>query len=153
MVPTLPNCFVVVVQSLSPVWLSVASWTAARQASLSFTISRSFLKLISMESVMPSKHLIFRHPLLLLPSIFPSISVFSNESALCLRWSEYWSFSFIISPSNKYSGLVSFRIDWFVSLQSKGLFSNTTIWKHGLSGAQPSWCSNSHMHTWLLEKP
>ena len=86
---------------------------SARQASLSFTISRSLLKLMSIELVMPSYHLILCHPLLLLPSIFPSIRVFSNESALRIRWPKYWSFSFSISPSNEYSGLVSFRIDWF----------------------------------------
>ena len=85
-------------------------WTAARQASLSITISQSLLKLMSIESVMPSNHLILCHPLLLLPSIFPSIRVFSNESVLCIRWSKYWSFN--ISPSNEYSGLVSFRMDY-----------------------------------------
>ena len=89
------------------------SWIAASQASLSFTISQNLLKFMSIESVMPSNHLIFCHPLLLLPSIFPSIGVFSNESALCIRWPRYWSFSFSISPSNEYSGLISFRIDWF----------------------------------------
>ena len=86
---------------------------AARQASLSITNSRSLLKLMSIESVMPSSHLILCRPLLLLPSIFPSIKVFSNESALCIRWPKYWSFSFSISSSNDYSGLISFRIDWF----------------------------------------
>ena len=88
-------------------------WTAARQASLSFTIPWSLLKLMFIESVMPSNHLILCHPLLLLPSIFPSIRVFSSESALPIRWPKYWSFSFSISPSNEYSGLISFRIDWF----------------------------------------
>ena len=96
-----------VVQSLSHVWLLGTPWTAARQASLSFTISRSLLKVTSIESVMPSNHLILCHSLLLLPSIFPSIRVFSNESALCIRWPKYWGFS--ISPSNQYSGLISFR--------------------------------------------
>ena len=86
-------------------------WTAARQASLSITNSWSLLKLMSIDSVMPSNHLILCHPLILLPSIFPSIRVFSNELALCIRWPEYWSFS--ISPSNEYSGLIFFRIDWF----------------------------------------
>ena len=86
---------------------------AARQASLSFTISQRLLKLMSIESVMPSNHLILCHPLLLLPSIFPGIKVFSNESALCIRWPKYWSFSYSISPSSAYSGLTSFRIDWF----------------------------------------
>ena len=93
---------------------------AARQASLSFTISRSLLKLMSIESVMPSNHLIFCHLLLLLPSVFPSIRVFSNESAVCIRWPNYWSFSFSIGPSNVYSGLISFRIDWFDLLAVQG---------------------------------
>ena len=100
------------VQSLSRVRLFAAPWTAAHQASLSSTNSRSLLKLRSIESVMPSNHLILCHPLLLLPSIFPSIRVFSNESALRIRWPKYWSFSFNISPSNKHSGLISFRMDW-----------------------------------------
>ena len=99
--------------SLSRVRLSMTPWTAACHASLSFTISWSLLKLISIESVMPSNHLIFCHPLLLLPSIFLSIRVFSNESALHVRWPKYWSFSFSISHSNEQSGLISFRIDWF----------------------------------------
>ena len=92
---------------------SVTPWTVAHQASLSFTIPWSLLKLMSIESVMPSNHLILCCPLLLLPSVIPSIRVFSSESALHIRWSKYWSFSFSISPSNKYSGLISFRIDWF----------------------------------------
>ena len=103
----------IVVQSLSHVWLSVTPWIAARQASLSFTISQSLLKLMSIELVMPSNHLILCRPLLLLPSIFPSFRVFSNELALHIRRPKYWSFSFIVSPSNEYSGLISFRIDWF----------------------------------------
>ena len=101
-----------VVQSLGCVQLSVNPWTAALQASLSFTISQSLLKLMSIESVMPSNHLILCRPLLLPPSIFPSIRVFSNESDLRIRWPEDWSFSFSISPSNEYSGLISFSIDW-----------------------------------------
>ena len=104
---------IVVVQSLSRVQLFVTPWNAAHQASLSFTISQSLLKLMSIESVMLSNHLLLCSPLLLLPSIFPSIKVFSNESALCIRWPKYWSFSFSISPSNEYSGLISFRIDSF----------------------------------------
>ena len=96
------------VQSLSPVQLFAASWTIARQASLSITNSQRLLKLMSIESVMPSNHLIVYHPRLL-PSIFPSIRVFSNESVLCIRWSKYWSFSFSISPFNEYSGLISFK--------------------------------------------
>ena len=95
----------------SNVWLFVTPWTAACQASLSMTNSQNLLKLMSIESVMPSNHLILCHPLLLLPSIFPSIRVFSNESALHIRWPKYWSFSFSISPSSEYSGLLSFRID------------------------------------------
>ena len=105
--------FVVIVQSLSHVRLFVIPWTAAHQASLSISVSRSLLKLKSIELVMPSSHLILYRPLLLLPSIFPSIRVFSNESVLCIRWPKYWSSSLIISPSNEYSGLISFRIDWF----------------------------------------
>ena len=104
------NSLAVVVQSLSHVQLFVTLWTAARQASLWFTISRSLLKLISIESVMPSNHLILCHPLILLPSLFPSIRVFSNESVLCIRWSKYWSLSFSISPSHEYSRLISSRI-------------------------------------------
>ena len=108
------------VQSLSCVWLFVTPWTAACQASLSITNSRSSLKLISIESVMPSNHLILCHPLLLLLSIFPSIRVFSNESVPCIRWPKYWSFSFSISPSNEYSGLISFRMDWLDLLAVQG---------------------------------
>ena len=106
------------VQWLSCLRLFATPWTAALQASLSITNSRSSLKLMSVESVMPSNHLILCHPLLLLPSIFPSIRVFSDESALCSRWPEYWSFS--VSPSNEYSGLISFRIDWFDLLAVQG---------------------------------
>ena len=102
----------VVVQLLSCVRLFATPWIAARQAFLFITNSWSLLKLMSIESVIPSNHLILCHPLLLLPSIFPSIRVFSNESALCIRWPKYCSFSFNISPSNKYSGLISFRTDW-----------------------------------------
>ena len=113
--------FIVVdVQLLSRVQLFVTPWTAAHQAPLSFTISWSWLKLMSIESVMPSNYLILCRPLLLLPSIFPSIRVFSNELALHIRWSKYWSFSFSISPSNEYFGLISFRIDWFDLLVVQG---------------------------------
>ena len=112
-------CAEYVVQSLSHVQLSVTPRTAAFQASLSFTVSWSLLKFMSIELVMPSNHLIFCHPLLL-PSIFPSIRVFYNESVLCIRWPNYWSFSFSISPSNEYSGLISFRIDWFDLLAVQG---------------------------------
>ena len=97
----------------SRVWLFVAPFTAARQASLSITSSQSLLKLMSIELVIPSNHLILYRPLLLPPSIFPSIRVFSSELVLCIRWPKYWSFSFSISPANEYSGLISFRIDWF----------------------------------------
>ena len=120
--------------------------TAAHQASLSFTISQSLLKLMPIESMMPSNHLILCHPLLLLLSIFPSIRVFSSELAICIRWLKYWSVSFSISPSNEYSGLIS-------SL-SKGLlkvFSSTTVWKHQFFSAQPSSWSNSHISTRQLE--
>ena len=108
------------VQSLSHVRLFATPWTAARQASLSITNSWSLLRFISIESVMPSNHLILCLPLLLLPSIFPSIRVFSNESALRTRWPKYWSFLFNISPSNEYSGLISFKIDWLYLLAVQG---------------------------------
>ena len=111
---------VVVVQSLSCVQLFVTPWTAACKASLSFTNFRSVLKLMSIESVMPSNHLILCCPLLLPPSIFPSIRVFSNESALRIRWPKYWSFSFNISPSKEYSGLISFRMEWLDLLAVQG---------------------------------
>ena len=108
------------VQSLSCVRLFATLWTAASQASLSITYSQSLLKLMSIESVMPSNHLILCRPLLLLPSILPSIWVFSNESVLCIRWPKYWSFSFNISPSSEYSGLSSFRMDWLDLLAVQG---------------------------------
>ena len=127
------------VQSLSHVWLFVTSWSAARQASLSFTNSWSLLKLMSIESVMPSNHLILCHPLLLQPSIFPSIRVFSNESALCIRWPEYWSFSFNISPSNEYSGLISFRMDWLDLLAAQGTLKS--LLQHHSSKASILQCS------------
>ena len=125
-------------------------WTAARQASLSITNSRSLIKLMSIKSVMPSNHLILCSSLLLPPSIFQSIRVFSSESVLHIRWPKYWSFSFSISPSNEYSRLISFRIDCPDLLNSKGLsrvFSNTTVQKHQFFSAQPSSQSNSHIHT------
>ena len=106
-------------QSLSCVW-SATAWTAAHQASLSITNSQGLLKLMSIESVIPSNHLILCRPLLLLPSIYPSIRVFSNESVLLIRWPKYWSFSFSISPSNEYSGLISFRMDWLDLLAIQG---------------------------------
>ena len=137
------------IQRLRRVRLFVTAGTAARQASLSFTVSRSLLKLVSVESVMPSSHLILCRPLLL-PSIFPSIRVFSNESALRIRWPKYWSFSFSISPSNEYSGLISFRMDWLDLLAVQGNLKSLvqhTVQKHRISGAQPSLWSNSHIHT------
>ena len=136
------TCFVV--QSLSYVGLFLTPWTAALQASLSFGISLSLLKLRSIESVMPSNYLTLCHPLLLLPSIFPSIRVFSNESILCIRWLKYWSFSFSISPSNEYSGLTSFRMDWFDLLASPRVF-NGTVRKHQFFSTL-LW-SNSRTHT------
>ena len=111
-------------QSFSGVLLFATPWTAALQASLSITISWSLLKLMSIESVMPSNHLVLCHPLLLLPSIFPSIRVFSHESVLSIRWSKYWSFSFSISPSNEYLGLISFRMDWLDLLAVQGTFKS-----------------------------
>ena len=143
------------VQSLSRVWLFVNPLIAALQASLLITNSQRLLKLTSIKSVAPSNHLILCCPFLLLASIFPSIRVFS-ESVLHIRWPMYWSFSFKISPSSEHSGLISFRIEWFDFLQSKGLsrvFSNTAVGKHQFFGAQPSLWSNSHIHTWLPEKP
>ena len=127
---------------------SVIACTAAHQASLSITNSQSLPKLMSIESVMPSNHRILCRPLLLLPSIFPQIRVFSNESALRIRWPKDWSFSFNISPSNEYSGLISFRIDWFDFLAVQGLsrvFSNTIVQKHQFFSAQFSLWSNSHI--------
>ena len=144
------------VQLLIHVWLSVTPWTAARQASPSTTSLQSLLKLTPIKSAMPSKHLVLCRPLLLLPSIFPSIRVFSNESALRIKCLKYWSFSFNISPSSEYSGLISFRVDWFDLFEIQGLsrvFSSTTVWKQQFFGVQPSLWSDSHIHTWLLEKP
>ena len=144
------------VQSLSRVRLFAIPWTAALQASLSITNSQSPPKPMPIELVMPSRHLILCHPLLLLPPIPPSIRVFSNESALRIRWQKYWSFSFNISPSNEHPGLISFRMDWLDLLAVQGtlrIFSNTTVQKHQFFGAQLSSQSNLHIHTWPLEKP
>ena len=122
-IPSHTPCFVFllsfVVQSLSHIWVFATPWNAAYQASLSITNSQSLFKLMSIKSVMPSKHLIHCHPLLFLPSIFPSIRVFSNP-VLRIRWPDYLSFSFSINPSNEYSGLISFRIDWFDLLAIQG---------------------------------
>ena len=126
------------VQSLSCVLLFETPWIAARQASLSISNSRSLPKLMSIESVMPSNHLILCHPLLL-PSIFPSIRVFSNESALRIRWPKYWSFSFNISPSNEYSGLISFRMDWLDLLAVQGTLRS--LLQHHSSKASIVQCS------------
>ena len=127
------------VQSLSHVRLFATPWTTASQASLSTTKSWSLLKLISIESVMPSNHLILCHHLLLLPSIFSSIRVFSNESVLCIKWPKYWSFSFSISPSNEYSGMISFRINWLDLLAVQGTLKN--LLQHHSSKASIFWCS------------
>ena len=130
------------VQSLSCVQLFVTRWNAACQASLFITNSQRLLKLMPIESVMPSSHLILCCPLLLLPSIFPSIRVFSNESALRIKWPKYWRFSFNISPSKEYSGLISFRMAWLDLLAVQGtlkrVFSNTTVQKHQFFSAQLS---------------
>ena len=144
------------VQSLSCVRLFETPWIAARQASLSIINSRSSLKLTSIELVMPSSHLILCHPLFLLPPIPPSIRVFSNESALRMKCPKYWSFSFSISPSKNTQDWSPLEWTGWISLQSKRLsrvFSNTTVQKHQFFGAQPSSQSNSHIHTWRLEKP
>ena len=149
------RCYVIIaVQSPSHVWLFATPWTAVCQAPLSLIISWSLPKFMSIASVMPSNPLNLCHSLLLLPSVFPRIRIFSNESTLCIRWPKYWSFSFSISPSDEY---------WFplgltrlISLKSKGLprvFSSTTIQNHQFFGAQSSLWSNSHTHTLLLEKP
>ena len=127
------------VQSLSHVRLLVTPWTATFQASLSITNSRSLLKLVSIESVIPSSHLTLCHPLLLLPSIFPCIRVFSNESVLCIRWPKHWSFSFNISPANEHSGLISFRMDWLDLLAVQGNLKS--LLQHHSSKASVHQCS------------
>ena len=127
------------VQSLSHVWLSVTPWATAHQASLSITNSQSPPKLISTELVMPSSHLILCCPLLPLPSIFPSIRVFSSESALRMRWPKHWSFSFSISPFNEYSGLISFRMDWLDFLVVYGTLKS--LLQHHSSKVSILWCS------------
>ena len=146
MVPRAAHLVVLVVglssvQSLSHVRLLAIPWTAACQASLSITSSRSLLKLMSIESVKPSNHLILCHPLLLPPSIFPSIKVFSNESAPPIRWPKYWSFSFSISPSNEYSGLISFTTDWLDLLVVQGTLKS--LLQHHSSKASILQCSAS----------
>ena len=129
----------VAVQSLSHVRFSATPWTAACQASLSFTISHSLLKLMFIELVMTSNYLVLCHPLLLLPSIFPRIWIFSNESALHIKWPKYWSFSFSISPSNEYSGLISFRTDWLDLLAVPGTLKSPL--QHQNSKASILWHS------------
>ena len=134
---SLKNISVTSVQSLSRVRLFATPWTTARQASLSITISRSPPKPMSIELVIPSSHIIFCHLLLLLPSIFPSIRVFSNESALCIRWPKYWSFSFNISLSNEHPGLISFRMDWLDLLAVHGTLKSHKSWgSRWLSGKE-----------------
>ena len=144
------------VQSLSHVRLFVTPWITARQASLSITNSWSSLRLKSIKSVMPSSHLILRRPLLLLPSIPPSIRVFSNELTLLMRWQKYWSISFNISPSNEHPGLISFRMDWLDLLAVQGALKR--LFQHHSSKESILWRStfshsNSHIHTWPVEKP
>ena len=138
------------VQSLSHVRLFSTPWTAARQGLLFLTNSWSLDKLMSIESVMPSNHLILCRPLLLPSSLFPSIRVFSNESVLHISWPKYWKFNFSIGPSNEYSGFISFRMTGWISLQSKGLsrvLSNATVQNHQFFIAHHSlWC-NCHIHT------
>ena len=146
----------------SHVQIFVILWTAKCQASLSLTISQSLSKFMSTELVMPSNHFIFCHPLLLLPSIFPSIRVFSNNSAVHNRWPKCWSFSFSISPSNRYLGLISFRINWFallaVQVTLNNLFQHHCLnkrkekKKYQFIGDLPSSWSNSHIQTWLVER-
>ena len=141
--------YINLVLSLSHVRLFVTPWTAVRQASLSITNSRSPPKPMSIVSVMPSNHLILCHPLLLLPSIFPSIRVFSNESALRIRWPKYWSFSFNISPSNEHSGLISFRMDWLDFLAVQGALRS--LLQHHSSKASILW--RSAFYTVQLSHP
>ena len=141
----MPECFStqcskLLLSLLSCVWLFVTSWTAVHLASLSFTISQRLLKLMSIESVMPSNHLIHCHRLLLLPSIYPSIRVFSNESALLIRWLKYWNFSFNISTSSENSGLISFRIDWFDLLAVQRTLKSRLLQHHSSKGSI-LWCS------------
>ena len=143
-------------QLFSRVPLFVTPWITASQASLSITNYQSSLRLMYIESVMPSSHLILCRPLLLLLPIHPSIRVFSNESTLRMRWPKYWSFSFSITPSKKSQGWSPSEWTGWISLQSKGLsrvFSNTTVQKHQIFCTQPSSQSNSRIHTWAQEKP
>ena len=150
------NQALISVQSLGPIWHFATLWIAAHQASLSITSSRSLLKLMSIELVMPFNHLILCRPLLLLLPIPPWIRVFSNESTLRVRWPKYWSFSFSISPSNEHPGLISFRMDWWDLLAVQGTLKSLLQHhssKHQFFGSQLSSQSNSHIHTRRLEKP
>ena len=145
----------VVAQSLSHVQLFATPWTAACQGSLSFTISWSLCKLMSIESIMPSNHLILCHPLLL-PEIFPNVRVFFSESTLHNRWPKYWSFNFSISPPMNIQGWFPLGLTGLITLLSRGLsrvFPSTTVWRHQFFGAQSSLWSNSHIHRWLVGKP
>ena len=144
-----------VVQLLNHVQLFATPWAAAPQAPLFFTVSQTLLRFMSIELVILSTHLIPCHSCLILPSVFPRSRVFSSELALHIRWPKYWIFGFSIILSSEYSGLISFRIDWFYLLVIQGtlkVFSNTTVRKHQFFGAQPSLWSNSHILTWLLKK-
>ena len=144
-----------IVQSLSHIQHFGTPWTIAYQVSLSFTISQSLLKLMSIELMMPANHLILCLPLLL-PSVLPSIRVFSDESALHMKWPKYWNFSFSIGPSKEYLGWFPLGLTGLIFLLSKGLsriFSSTTVQKHQFIHSQPSLGSNFCIHTWLLEKP
>ena len=146
--------FVVVIQSLSCVPLFVTPWTAARQASLSFTISQGLLKLMSTESVMLSNHLILCQPIFLLPSIFPSIMVFSNKWSFHIRWPKHWNFSLASVLPKNIQGWFPLGLTSLISLLSKGLsrvFSSIIVQNHQFFSAQPSLSSNTHIHTWLLE--
>ena len=140
-----------VVPSLSHIWPFLTQWTVALQAPLSSTISWSLFRLMFIESVMLSNHLVLCHPLLL-PSIFPSIRVFSNELAFCIRWPKYWSFNFSNNLSHEYSVLIFFWIDWLVQGTLKSLLQHHSS-KYQFFGTQPSLWSNFHICTWLLEKP
>ena len=146
---TFPFCFVAI-QSLSHVRLFATPWTAAQQVSLTINISLSFLKLTSIELVMPPNHFILCHPLLLLSLIFPSIRVFSNESVINIRWPNYWTFSFSISPSNEYSGLTG--LISLLSIRLLRVFSSSTFQKYQYFGVEFSLCSNFHIYKWLLEE-
>ena len=147
----LHNICISSVQSFSCVWLFVTPWPAACQASLSNINSQSLLRFMPIDMVMPSNHLILCHPFPLLPSIFPSIRVFSNESVLCIRWPKYWNFSFSITPSNDYSGLISFRVDWLDLLAVQGTLKS--LLRHHSSKASILWHSAlfvvQHSHPYI----